>query len=186
MTTIIHISDLHIHGSNKHPDNINAKTLVSYIMKNYASQPITILITGDITDDGSEEQYENALNILKPLVEAKFTVLPTPGNHDYGYKGNIYTEKSQQLFQEYMLAKLINHKEAENPSIKMENIYPMITEIDDTIFIGVDSVVGNENQLLHFASGEVGEPQRIAIDKLLKKYQGNKSIVVYFHHHPFD
>ncbi len=39
------------------------------------------------------------VEILKPLVDEGFTMLACPGNHDFGYKGNVYTEKSQALFQ---------------------------------------------------------------------------------------
>ncbi|WP_028862642.1 metallophosphoesterase family protein [Psychromonas aquimarina] len=187
MTTFIHISDLHIHQSNEHRDNINAVKLVQDITKRYQGKDLTVLVTGDITDDGCEKQYQNACRILTPLVKAGFEVLPTPGNHDYGFKGNFYTEKAQRLFQQYMLDELINYQPAQQPGIKMEHLYPMVTERSNTVFIGVDSVVGNENALLHFASGEVGLEQRDNLQNILFEFKdSDKALVVYFHHHPFD
>lgn len=187
MTTFIHISDLHIHQRNTHPDNINAIKLVDYIIQRYQGKPLVVLITGDITDDGCKKQYKNAYQILLPLVQAGFTLLPAPGNHDYGYKGNIYTEISQQYFQDHLLAKLLNNPSAQQKNIKMEQLFPMVTEHSDTIFIGLDSVVGNENELLHFASGEIGALQRERLNNILCDFKGSdKAIVVYFHHHPFD
>jgi len=187
MSTFIHISDLHLHQSNAHPDNVNAIKLVEYIIQRYQGTDVSILITGDITDDGCKKQYKNAYQILVPLVQAGFTLLPVPGNHDYGYKGNLYTETSQHYFQEHLLAKLINNPMAQQINIKMEQLYPMVTEQHDAIFIGLDSVVGNENELLHFASGEIGAAQRASLHKILFHFkETNKAIVVYFHHHPFD
>lgn len=187
MSTFIHISDLHLHQSNDHADNLNTIKLVNYIIQRYQGKQLTILITGDITDDGCKKQYKNAYQLLLPLVEAGFELLPVPGNHDYGYKGNIYTEASQQYFQEHLLAKLINNTFAQQTNIKMEQLYPLVTEHSDIIYIGLDSVVGNENELLHFASGEVGAKQRENLHKILCDIKKkNKTIVVYFHHHPFD
>ncbi len=189
MVKFVHLSDLHIHGSEKE-DNINFQNIVNFIINRYSNdrgneRPI-ILLTGDITDDGYEDQYKNAVNLLKPLVDNDFKVLAVPGNHDYGPAGNIYTEKSQQLFQDYILGKLLDIPKAKKESIKMEDLYPMVTVEENVLFIGLDSVVGNENEFLHFASGEVGKPQRKELANILKtNAHSGRKVVVYFHHHPF-
>ncbi|MCK4454669.1 metallophosphoesterase [candidate division WOR-3 bacterium] len=183
MIKFIHLSDLHIHSTER-TDNKNCREVINFILNKYQNEKPIVLITGDITDDGTEQQYFNACTILKPLVREGFKVLPTPGNHDYGFAGNIYTEKSQQLFQDYILDELIRFPEASQHGIKMEDIYPMVTIVNNVIFIGLDSVVGNENEFLHFASGEVGELQRRRLAIILKGNTGKK-VVVYFHHHPF-
>jgi hypothetical protein len=55
------------------------------------------------------------------------------------------------------------------------------------VFVGVDSVVANADQAVHFASGEVGPLQRRILREILSKYIGtDKTVVTYFHHHPFD
>ncbi|MCW8330942.1 metallophosphoesterase [Photobacterium sp. SDRW27] len=187
MTKFIHISDLHIHSDNNHEDNKNCNVLVNYVLKRYTREKPVVLITGDIVDDGCEKQYKNAVSILKPLVDSGFIVLPVPGNHDYGPVGNFYTEKSQMLFQQYILGNLINNTQAIQSGVSMEDMFPMTTLIDDTVFIGVDSVVGAEDEFLHFASGEVGSSQRKRLKDILHEYRNKgKNVVVYFHHHPFD
>lgn len=179
----IHLSDLHIHTTERR-DNRNCRKVVDFIGHHYPDEKPIVLITGDIVDDGKEVQYQNAVSILKPLVNAGFKILAVPGNHSYGPFGNIYTEESQQLFQDYILGDLLDIAYARQPHTKMEDIYPMVTIEGDVLFIGLDSVVGNEDEFLHFASGEVGKPQREKLAILLRRNPGRK-VVVYFHHHPF-
>lgn len=186
MAKFLHIGDLHLHKSNQNEDNKNCVKVIDYIIKNYSKdkdKPIIMQI-GDIVDDGAEKQYKNAVKILEPLVKKGFKILACPGNHDYGFMGNVYTEKSQALFQEYILGDLLKNKDAQKPGVEMEELYPMVDEIDGVVFIGVDSVVGSEDKFLHFASGQVGEPQRDKLAEILAKNSGKK-IVLYFHHHPF-
>ena len=109
-----------------------------------------------------------------------------PGNHDYGLAGNFYTEKSQQLYQDYILGELLGIKKAGRSDVKMEDIYPTVDKINGFMFIGVDSVVGNEDDLLHFASGEVGGDQRKKLAAILTDpAHSDMQKIVYFHHHPF-
>lgn len=184
MVKFIQLSDLHIHSTDRR-DNLNCRKIIDFIInRRYVDEKPIVLITGDITDDGTEKQYRNAVEILRPLTINCFKLLATPGNHDYGFVGNIYTEESQQLFQDYILGDLLNISYARQPHIKMEDLYPMVDIENDVLFIGLDSVVGNENEFLHFASGEVGEPQRRKLAAILHRNPGKK-IVVYFHHHPF-
>jgi predicted MPP superfamily phosphohydrolase len=186
MVRFIHLSDLHIKKDMKKTENKNCIKVVEFIINKYlneATKPI-ILITGDIVDDGEEKQYKAAVKILKPLTE-HFTILACPGNHDYGPCGNFYAEESQALFQKYILGNLLKEKEAQKANVTMEKLFPTEHTVDNVVFLGVDSVVGNENEFGHFASGEVGEKQRIALTKKLKAIgQSGKKAVVYFHHHP--
>jgi len=190
MIKFVQLSDLHIHGSNKKNDNVNTQKIVNYIGEKYSGlkkkdKPV-VLITGDITDDGKKSQYKNAVKLIQPLVDAGFKVLACPGNHDYGLAGNFYTEKSQQRFQDYILADLLGIKKAGRSDVKMEKIYPTVDKINGSLFIGVDSVVGNEDELLHFASGEVGKEQRKKLAAILTDpVHSKKQKIVYLHHHPF-
>ncbi|MCK5313418.1 MAG: metallophosphoesterase [Desulfobacteraceae bacterium] len=187
MAKFIHISDLHIHKDNDKEDNRNCRNMVRKIVSSYAVKKPVVLISGDIVDDGHEEQYKNAVEILSPLVDKEFNVLAAPGNHDYGPLGNFYTEESQMFFQKYILGELLGHSEASQDGVTMEKLYPMTTSVDNTLFIGIDSVVGAEDELLHFASGEVGINQRNKLQDILHENRNSgKNIVVYFHHHPFN
>jgi 3',5'-cyclic AMP phosphodiesterase CpdA len=189
MTHFIQISDLHIHGKKK-LENINCEKIVQHIVDKYegaGDEKPVVLITGDIVDDGQKKQYTSAVKLLKPLVENGFKVLPVPGNHDYGPCGNIYTEKSQAYFQQYILADLAENAEAADPGMTMEKLFPIVTHLGDAVFIGLDSVVGKEDDAMHFASGEVGPEQRERLVGLLTDPDVvlGRKIVVYFHHHPF-
>lgn len=189
MARFIQISDLHVHERKK-VENINCEKLVHFIISKYGMQaedkPV-ILITGDIVDDGKKKQYQNAVKLLKPFVEEGFTVLPAPGNHDYGPCGNFYREKSQAYFQKYILKELLGYAPAGDPDKTMEDLFPMVTQIGDVVFIGLDSVVGKEDVALHFASGQVGKEQREQLIGILKDPDivFGRKILVYFHHHPF-
>lgn len=189
MARFIQLSDLHIRGRKK-LENINCEKIVRFIINKYegpdGNKP-TILVTGDIVDDGKAKQFRSAVKLLTPLVEAGFTVLPAPGNHDYGPCGNFYTEESQDDFMKYMLAELIGYAPAAQPGAKMEKLFPMVTTVGPVVFIGLDSVVGKEDAAMHFASGEVGEKQREQLVAILMDPDivMGKKIVVYFHHHPF-
>ena len=186
MITFIHLSDLHIHGDMKKEDNVNCRAIVRRIIRSYSgrNKPV-ILLTGDIVDDGKENQYVNAVKLLRPLVKEGFTLLPCPGNHDYGKFGLFYSHKSRQCFQVYILGRLLGITKAKNTQkTKLWDLYPMVTVVGDTAFIGLDSVVGNRDELVTFASGEVGEPQRQELDDALHEHR-KKHRVVYLHHHPF-
>ena len=189
MTSFIQLSDLHIHKKKK-LENINCEKIVNQIIKKYdgpKKDKPAVLITGDIVDDGEAKQYNSAVKLLRPLVENGFTVLPVPGNHDYGPCGNIYTEKAQANFQKYILSDLIEYNPAGETGTTMEDLFPMVTTIEDVVFVGLDSVVGKEDAAMHFASGEVGADQRRKLVEILMDPQIvlGKKIVVYFHHHPF-
>lgn len=187
MVKFIHLSDLHIRKNMGKKENKNCIKIREYIISRYSNEtekPV-IIITGDIVDDGDEKQYKNAVKILKPLV-AEFTVFACPGNHDYGPCGNFYLEESQALFQKYILGNLLGYKDAKKPGVTMEELYPTIHTVGNVLFVGIDSVVGKEDEFGHFASGEVGENQRIALAKILKENgRTGRKTVVYFHHHPF-
>lgn len=183
-TKFIHLSDLHIHGSNKRRDNRNCRKVVKFILNHYSNENPIILITGDITDDGKERQYKNAVDILRPLTEAGLSVLAVPGNHDYGLFGNFYSEEAKRFFRDYIMYDLMGIASAKDAYFEMEDLYPMVTYVKDVLFIGLDSVVGNEDELLHFASGEVGKVQRDKLVNILKS-KSDQKVVMYFHHHPF-
>ena len=161
MRKMLHISDLHIHKDNSHPDNVNTRRLFEHIVKALPDNKV-VLITGDITDDGQPEQYYNAYQLIKILDNMK--VLIVPGNHDYGPTGNVFSKKSKQLFK----------------TTFYKGKYPRVDVVNDIVFIGLDSN-GKGNT---FATGNIGIRQRSKLKKLIKQYEGYE-IVVYLHHHPF-
>ncbi|MEZ4383243.1 MAG: metallophosphoesterase [Nannocystaceae bacterium] len=187
MVRFIQLSDLHIRGSMHRDENENCGKLVAWICEHYAAdenKPV-VLLTGDITDDGKEDQYRNAVALLRPLVDAGFRVLACPGNHDYGPWGNFYTEEGQRRFQRHIMTELLAYPAADAQGVEMEGLFPTTHVEGDVVFIGLDSVVGREDALAHFASGEVGENQRGRLAEILRAHAERRK-VVYFHHHPFN
>lgn len=93
---IIHLSDLHIglncKDSRKIPEK-QVQTIITSIINSYpkeSNDPMPIVvITGDVVDHGShssnsgENHVETMATLLQQLVDAGFSVLVVPGNHDY-------------------------------------------------------------------------------------------------------
>ena len=153
---LVHISDLHIHSNRV--DNSQVYNKIVTIKTKYADcLPIT---TGDITDDGSPEQYENAKDL---------SGLKAPGNHDYGYAGNIYDSEKAEMFDKTF-----------GTCFADINI-PHITITDGVRLIGLDSNLETDHPF-DFACGEIGLLQLSLLDKTL---QSKMPTAVYLHHHPF-
>ena len=105
MITIIHLSDLHIHGKASKPDNQNAVCLVDYLLAKYghmAKRETFVVLTGDLVDDAALKQYRNLKRVVLDRLGARFTLLAAPGNHDYAWKGNIFTPKGPKRFKAYV------------------------------------------------------------------------------------
>ena len=186
ITSFVQLSDLHISSRNNADENTALRTIVEGLISEFSTvNKPTVLLTGDIVDDGTEDQYTNAVTILKPLKEAGFKLLACPGNHDYGPKGNIYTDNAQNRFQQFMLRDLLGRPEADTSTNIMENLYPVVDIIDDCFFLGIDTVVDAEDDFAHFAAGEVGVKQRESIKAILKQVPDNQPVIAYMHHHPF-
>ena len=86
MSGFLHLSDFHlVEDETTLSRAFNAK----YILKNTVDKILSrkedfgnldgVIITGDISDDGSTESYSDAYNILKEL---QLPLLAIPGNHD--------------------------------------------------------------------------------------------------------
>ena len=80
---IVQITDLHIVKDKEGKiNNFNTFQAASEVVRHVAKHQKNIdylILTGDISDDGTPESYENLREILSP-VEHK--VLFIPGNHD--------------------------------------------------------------------------------------------------------
>ncbi len=179
MIRMIHISDLHVRSKPKREENGNAKKLAREILKRYGkdgNNKTIVIMTGDLVDDGKEEQYEQLeRNVIKPL-QQKFTVLAAPGNHDYAFWGNAFNKESLKHFRKYV-RKIPKHPESCVDTIEIPNERKCL-------FIGVDSADPGDKAF--FADGIVDKKQREVIKKILtaNKYKDYYK-VLYVHHHPF-
>ncbi|MDY6893807.1 MAG: metallophosphoesterase [Thermotogota bacterium] len=153
---LLHISDLHIHRDQE--KNKNTRLRLEKIMSMFPDD--LLITTGDITDDGHPKQYKNAKDLPG---------LKVPGNHDYGYAGNIYDREKAELFDKIF-----------GTCFADINI-PHIKIINNIQFVGLDSNLETEHPF-DFACGEIGPLQLRLLGKTL---QNKIPTVVYLHHHPF-
>ncbi len=72
MQKIVHISDIHFGRENK-------QTIQPIIRKINQLKPDLIIISGDLTQDGTPKQFKKARHFIKKLKFKKFVI---PGNHD--------------------------------------------------------------------------------------------------------
>jgi len=172
---ILHLSDLHFHAHAE--DNAAAAATLSYMAAHYPEHHI--LVTGDITDDGQEAQYENARAALEPFRERLWLV---PGNHDYGPLGNFYLQDCAERFDRHLAAPLCGVAFAEGP---VPAVKTLETSSEQALLIGLNSNLRTTSPF-DFACGEVGEVQRNMLQTILSHPGNNERIkIVALHHHPF-
>jgi 3',5'-cyclic AMP phosphodiesterase CpdA len=78
-TLLVQLSDLHIGGDENGMDPIPRLEAVIEAVRSLPNRPDAVLVSGDLTDDGAEEGYRLAREMLARL-EAPLHVIP--GNHD--------------------------------------------------------------------------------------------------------
>jgi 3',5'-cyclic-AMP phosphodiesterase len=78
-TLLVQLSDLHIGGDEKGMDPIPRLEAVIEAVRALPNRPDAVLVSGDLTDDGAEDGYRVAREMLARL-EVPLHVLP--GNHD--------------------------------------------------------------------------------------------------------
>lgn len=175
MNTILHISDLHI-GERGKADA--ARGLVTSILKYAASaerSPV-VIITGDVVGCGTAEEYELALEILRPLAAATL-LLVVPGNHDVVRVGvhlsPAYDSRARDRFTSFV-SQLTG---LDAPP----DTWPVVYEDAGTRFILVDTNLPQ----VYLARGHAGYAQRMALAKELQaaKERGLRTVVA-MHHHP--
>jgi 3',5'-cyclic AMP phosphodiesterase CpdA len=162
MIEILHLSDTHVHSKSTNEPLIEK---LSYIRSHYPEY--LKLISGDVTDDGHEEQYARA----QEIIVRSFVV---PGNHDYGPIGSIYYKDSAKQFDSF--AQIYGQEPFYNKT-------PHVTLIENVAIIGLNSCKKTGSPL-DFARGRIGWWQRWQLGRLLDRHRDRVRIVM-LHHHPF-
>lgn len=166
MLQIVHLSDIHLGYSDK--ETAAAKALAAHILGSFPPGTI-VLITGDLVQHGSREEYADVCSILAPL-RRKFTVITCPGNHDYSDDvfGARLSKESIETYLEFT---------GDGP-------FPQAHVVDGnkTVLIGLDSADPDDRAGL--MRGWVGNRQLSRMSSLLAEHE-DKLRIVYFHHHPF-
>jgi predicted phosphodiesterase len=172
----IHLSDLHF--KNEFKQNFQILEMFDFIKRKYNEH--YLIITGDITDDGDEQQYNNAFDVLNHFNGRIFIC---PGNHDFGTRGNQYSKKKAKMFDQKLSIPL-----GQNDFFFGDN-NPVVNKLKKgpvkTVLIAVDTNL-ETNSTLDFACGEVGKTQIEYLDKFLsEKSVAQYTKIIFMHHHPF-
>ncbi|MEW6657441.1 MAG: metallophosphoesterase [Thermodesulfobacteriota bacterium] len=172
----IHLSDLHFHMHEE--DNIQATATLEYIQGHYPRH--NLIITGDIADDGHEEQFHRAFEALAPFQGRIFIC---PGNHDFGAAGNFYSRERAERFDQLLSLPL---KQGGTFTGDQTPVVNLLREGDLKIMlIALDTNRETEHPF-DFACGEVGERQLRFLDTILSDpFSQAFKRVLFFHHHPF-
>ena len=174
------MSDLHFGMSKEWTKK--AVLLLSKIKTKFGIEPggnRFLLVTGDIVQHGWKRQYKKALQALIPFQK---NVRLVPGNHDYGFQGFVYRERSAQYFDNALAKELgINH-----PYISKKPFAQILKdrEGNKVLLIGLNSCSMTKTWL-DIAKGDIGDKQRKRLDKILSK-PGYVDVpkIIYLHHIP--
>lgn len=172
----IHLSDLHFHRSNQ--ANTEAAKTLGFIKHEYPDHHL--IVTGDIVDDGHEEQYKRAFDALKDFI---FRIYICPGNHDFGAAGNFYSQERAERFDRMLSIPFKQGGTFTGDSTPVVNI--VRSDSDEVMLIALDTNLETESPF-DFACGEVGVNQLGALDAILSNpSNANMKKILFFHHHPF-
>ena len=163
MSGFLHLSDFHlVEDETASSRAFNAK----YILKNTVDKILAkkedfgnldgVIITGDISDDGSTASYSDAYDILKEL---NLPLLAIPGNHD--------------------LRKPMMNYFAKDIGIQSSEFFDWVYETSDTLIIGLDTLVEGQNHGMLRS-----ESLNFLIEKLNQPTE--KNIILAIHHPPIN
>ena len=187
MKKIIHFSDIHIGHEDEIRINHKEEKQDMYerfrwVIKNTAmvKQPAenyVIVITGDIVDEASDENYRKAKECLDILTNQSYQVLIVPGNHDYSSIRSFADKKWVGKFKKQFFG-------------TNQIDYPKLDIIDEIAFIGLDSMEGELGSIWERigGGGELGRNQLNKLDAMLSssEVESCKKKIVYLHHHPLN
>ncbi len=163
MSGFLHLSDFHlVEDETASSRTFNAK----YILENTVDKILGkkedfgnldgVIITGDISDDGSAVSYSDAHDILKEL---NLPLLAIPGNHDL-----------RQPMMNYF---------AKDVDVQNSGFFDWVYETSDTLIIGLDTLVEGQNHGMLRS-----ESLNLLFEKLNQPIE--KNIVLAIHHPPIN
>ncbi len=172
----IHISDLHFHTHIS--DNAAAIATLNFIQVHYPEHKL--IVTGDIADDGDEQQFDQAYRALEPF---KGRIFICPGNHDFGAAGNFYSRERAERFDNMLSLPLEQGGTFTGDNTPVVNL--LMDEADKVALIALDTNLETESPF-DFACGEVGERQLAFLNTILTDTSlADRTKILVFHHHPF-
>ncbi len=180
MTLLVHIGDIHAKEKATAKENRRFARVMDWVAKRYKSLPKPLLtFTGDLTNNGSNIEYDHVLRVLKPLRAQGFEMIFAPGNHDVGPLGNTFSASRQNNFQRRILGELMGIDAAATTNNQMAALYPLIKDTGECRLVALDSCHSER----HLASGIIGRRQLDALAVAIE--EATTPVVVLLHHHPF-
>lgn len=169
--SLTHLSDLHIQrvGDDAYE---HTKALGRHIIENTPKDEV-VVITGDVVDHGTYEEYRAALGALAEL-ESHRNVMVCPGNHDYRLLGTFYSEGAAARFRAFR-----------RDLTGAEHGYPYVGGNNETFRVIMLDSCAATNDMTSMAMGEIGYHQREKLAKHLE-LDTKPFTVVALHHHPWD
>jgi 3',5'-cyclic AMP phosphodiesterase CpdA len=172
----IHLSDLHFHTFPE--DNMKSTATLDFVGRNYLEHGV--IVTGDIADDGKEEQFDAAFTSLSQFLGRIYIC---PGNHDFGAAGNFYSRERAERFDRMLSVPLKQGGTFTGDATPVVNI--LKDDTTEVMLIALDTNLETEHPF-DFASGEVGDPQLASLNTILSAPDSADMVkILFFHHHPF-
>lgn len=188
---IAHISDLHLNWNGK---TTFYKKVEELIRKVSLCEPDHIVISGDVSEDGREEDFLflRELLIKFDLLNPLRTTLVI-GNHDiFGTAINIedalsYPDRCKNTdYEDRVLIFTSYFRELfEGDSIiHGTSIYPFLKRVGDVFILGMNSIEKYSTRNFAASNGLVKKEQRIAAEKLIRDHWDSQSpLLLAIHHH---
>lgn len=155
ITVIAQVTDPHVGlGPQREASRQNLERAVA-VVASLDPQPVAVLLTGDLTDDGLPEEYEAVREMLEPLA---MPVHPIPGNHDR-------RENLREAF-------------ASHPGVAAAEEF-----IDYRVDCGPVRVVNLDTTIAREAGGAIGEERLAWLEEELRD-AADATTIVAMHHAP--
>ena len=169
----------------------NEELIDAFIYQMIKEKPDVVIITGDLTFDGSYQNHLELSKKLKELIYCEIRVLVIPGNHDINNPAskkylNGGLEKAKYLSAKEYEEMYYNYGRG-NAINKDQNSYSYFYQISDTLgVLMLDSNCYSENgdTSKTYMNGYIKEETLKWIDNVLKYYK-NLDIIAASHHNLF-
>ena len=190
---LVHITDMHLSKSKKtlykelNPFDSYIEVLSNIKQSNW--KPDALIVTGDISNDGSIESYKNAFNEFTSL---KIPILCIPGNHDC--KENLITCLTQnissrlQIISDWMFIGLDTSQKA-NPSgfLNSNELSTLKTRIEEHCKKNIIICLHHQPVLISSKwIDEIGLENKEEFFEMIEKYKNIKGIFFGHIHQEFN
>lgn len=188
---IAHISDLHLNFNGKTTYYSKVEELIRRVVM---SEPDHIVISGDVSEDGRDEDFLFLRELLvkfEILNPAKTTLVI--GNHDiYGTAINIedalsYPDRCKNTdYDERVInfTSYFNELFEGAELFRGSSFYPFLKKVGDVFILGMNSIERYSTRNFAASNGIVKKEQRLAAEKLLSTHWDSASpLILAIHHH---